>query len=612
MSFAMLEPTQRRSGLVQLAMVGVVALVWRWSALTAIADEYFFAFRIGDAAAYDAWARRIAAGDWLGNQAFYQSPLYPYGLAGVYRVLGDTRWVVAAVQACLGSLACVLLCDSGTRWFSPRVGLIAGLALAVYAPAIFFDLQLQKSSLDLLLMCGLLWCLSRATTVMPPCRAWLTCSGLVAGLLTLNRENALLLVAVIAFWMGSISERPRRRFAGWFLLGVTLVLLPVAARNRWVGGDWLLTTAQSGPNFYIGNREGASGSYEPLVTAHGDARFEREDAVRLAEQAVGRPLSAAEVSRYWWSAAWRSIRSHPLSWARLMARKVGLICNYAEIIDTEDLATYSDHSAALRWPGAWLNFGVVLVPAVLGAMAGANRCGTVRWLTALAGVYLASVVSFYVVGRYRLPIVPPLLLLAGWGMTEGCKVMRQRTPASRWGTGLLLAALGVLCGWPLVDTSRQRSGTLLNFGAELLDRGEAEQAVPVFREALDRNPEFPEASFNLGRAYVDLGRLEDAGFYFSRALQQDPTFSEASLNFGNVALEQGQYEVAEQAYRHTLSLAPHDARAHHGLGLVAAARQDWADALQHLETAVQLDPGFEAARQTLEAVGQQARQRHTE
>jgi len=40
----------------------------------------------------------------------------------------------------------------------------------------------------------------------------------------------------------------------------------------------LLSTSQLGPNFYIGNRVGASGAYDPLVPGRGNVKFEREDA----------------------------------------------------------------------------------------------------------------------------------------------------------------------------------------------------------------------------------------------------------------------------------------------------------------------------------------------
>ena len=49
---------------------------------------------------------------------------------------------------------------AGRRFFSRRVGLIAGLLLALYAPAIFFDALLQKSVLDVFFVCLTIWIVS--------------------------------------------------------------------------------------------------------------------------------------------------------------------------------------------------------------------------------------------------------------------------------------------------------------------------------------------------------------------------------------------------------------------------------------------------------------------
>src|SRR5260221_586845 len=105
----------------------------------------FFSVLMGDSGGYDEWARRIAAGEWLGHEVFYQAPLYPYFLGIVYAIAGRHLLVVRIVQAVIGSASCALLALAAARLFSRRVGIAAGLILAFYAPAIFFDGLLQKS-----------------------------------------------------------------------------------------------------------------------------------------------------------------------------------------------------------------------------------------------------------------------------------------------------------------------------------------------------------------------------------------------------------------------------------------------------------------------------------
>src|SRR5215813_9781143 len=106
----------------------------------------FFDLRIGDGESYHLWARRIADGDWLGSGVFYQAPLYPYFLACIYRVLGDSPGTVRIVQALMGGVACGLLAWTGARLWGRR-GVLAGVLLAIYAPGIFLDGVLEKSAL---------------------------------------------------------------------------------------------------------------------------------------------------------------------------------------------------------------------------------------------------------------------------------------------------------------------------------------------------------------------------------------------------------------------------------------------------------------------------------
>ncbi len=142
--------------LVIFAVALAVRLVHIWQ----IRPSPFFDILLGDANGYDQWAQRLAAGDWIGSEVFYQAPLYPYFLGLVYKIFGRDLLVVRIIQALIGSASCALLGMAGARFFSKPVGLIAGLALALWAPAIFFDGLLQKSVLDVFFVCLMLWLLA--------------------------------------------------------------------------------------------------------------------------------------------------------------------------------------------------------------------------------------------------------------------------------------------------------------------------------------------------------------------------------------------------------------------------------------------------------------------
>ena len=50
---------------------------------------------------------------------------------------------------------------TGRRLISPRAGVVAGVVLALYPPAIFFDALLQKTVLDAFLISLAIWIVGR-------------------------------------------------------------------------------------------------------------------------------------------------------------------------------------------------------------------------------------------------------------------------------------------------------------------------------------------------------------------------------------------------------------------------------------------------------------------
>src|SRR5206468_516505 len=98
-----------------------------------------------------------------------------------------------------------------------------------------------------------------------PQRPWLWAAiGAALGALTLTRENAIVFVPAIVGWLWLGFRVPgvvRARMTAMLLAGLATVLVPVGLRNRIVGGEFHLTTAQSGPNFFIGNNARADGTY---------------------------------------------------------------------------------------------------------------------------------------------------------------------------------------------------------------------------------------------------------------------------------------------------------------------------------------------------------------
>ena len=117
---------------------------------------------VGDAAGYLAWASEIAAGNWFGETTFYQAPAYPYFLAVLQKIGGESLTMVRIVQGMMGPATVALIAFAGRCWFTRRIGLTAAAMLAVYPPAIYYDTLIQKAGLASFLLAAFLACDSRA------------------------------------------------------------------------------------------------------------------------------------------------------------------------------------------------------------------------------------------------------------------------------------------------------------------------------------------------------------------------------------------------------------------------------------------------------------------
>jgi tetratricopeptide (TPR) repeat protein len=583
-------------------LVWVVAFLLRGIYLWQFWHSSAFPLLVGDGVTYDAWATRIAGGDWFGAGVFYQAPLYPYFLGALYALFGRDFLAVRMVQIVLGACSCVLLARAGRSLFKKsEAGLLAGFLLAIYPTAIFFDCSIQKSVLDLFFVCALLAVMGKLSE--RSLNRWWMIAGILLGLLALTRENALVFLPIVLAWLFIAWRReiwPRRlQWAGMLLLGLAIVLIPVGCRNLLAGGEFHLTTAQLGPNFFIGNSRSATGFYQPLREGRGSALFERDDATVLAEQAEGRTLTPSEVSNYWTSKAWNEIHANFSHWLRLVFKKWLLVWNAGEMGDSDDQYTYADWSPLLQVLNRLLHLGTLCPLAALGI------CLTWKWrkrlwpLYAMILAYAGSVTLFYVFSRYRFPLVPMLIVFAAAGLTSLWDAFRAARKRALWAgvTSALIAA--AVCNHTMMSETLIRAETHVNLGNAFMMGGKIQNAIGQYDEALRLNPHDLYAPANLANALMRVGRFEEAVGDFEQALRIDPNDAHAHYNLGVTLCKLGRPEQSIEHFEQALRIEPDFAEAHHILGSVLFDLGRVQEAVGHWEQAIKIKPTFAEAHYNL-------------
>jgi tetratricopeptide (TPR) repeat protein len=512
--------------------------------------------------------------------------------------LGLTTMGIRLVQALLGSLACAGIAWATTRYFGRRAGLLAGLLMALYAPAIFFDWLLQKSVLDEVLIAALLCILARS--LITPSVAIACLSGMTVGLLALSRENAIVVLVPLAVWFGIRSARKTSAMLA-VLLGAAAALGPVILRNSIVGGDLIVTTSQAGPNFFIGNNSAASGSYVPLRQGRGTPEAEELDARTLAEAAAGRSLGPAQVSSFWFRQAIVWIRGHPVEWLRLLAWKSLLALNAAEMVDTEDEASHAEYSPILRVTRRVWHFGVLFPIAVFGLAVSASRWRDLWPLHVVCGAFFAGTVLFYVLARYRYPLVPVLMVFAGHALSVFPGWWRAEGPRRKAVVlGVVLVAAGV-ANVRLVPAGVMQAPTAYNLGLEYERRGDLDEAQRQFTRAAELWPSYGAAVVRLTGILSSRGEHALALQILTQAAERPGASAQVHMALGAMLAQENRFSLAEKAFGDALRVAPDHFEALTALGALLFRAGEFDQAVVMFERASRANPNSVETRTSLRA-----------
>ena len=167
-----------------------------------------------------------------------------------------------------------------------------------------------------------------------------------------------------------------------------------------------------------------------------------------------------------------------------------------------------------------------------------------------------------------------------------------------WRQGQVYADLETL--WR--DTLKKNAGAWIahnNLANILKERGQLDQAIGHYRQALLLKPGSAQIHLNLADAHRARGESAAALRHYRRALKAEPDRVETYLKLGNALLGQNAVAEAIEHYQQALRLAPDLALAHSNLGAALAIQRQDAEAIEHYRRALQLKPDFAEAHNNL-------------
>ena len=432
------------------------------------------------------------------------SPAYTLFVAAALRLGASARDIVLS-QAVLGAFACVLVTALALRLFGRGAAILSGMAAVLYGPFLLASVELEADTLGLVL--GLGAALAMARAVERPSRAAWAVTGLLVGLRSLHRPDALILLFLLPVaWslFGRHGEKPGTGWrSAWAIVPFALLpIAPIAWQNFRVSGSFIPVTSSGGWVFYTShNWQGRGLSYFPPPLAWqwmqqpaGDPLERLDDRVsrRLASLALGTELDATAASRFWRRQAIISMGYRGFTaQAALEARRLLYMLHGYEAHDDLPLLLKQERL------GAWGRGMGVLAPFALLGLALACARPDIRrrncsWVPPFLLLPILSMGMFYVGARFRLELAGILIPFAAGAVLALWQALRRGRTAEAWCGVAIVLALGLLFNVPDREIERQRRLRFIQvrtfLGARAGDETELRRAVRAAATPAEAEP----------------------------------------------------------------------------------------------------------------------------
>ena len=551
----------------------------------------------GDMHFYDDWAQRILTGQLTDHLAFYGLPGYAYLLAGLYKLSGYGPFVPALLQSVLDAGTAVLIykisvaaLPNTDRRRAQIAGLIAAAGWAFFVPAQTYSAVLMPTAWFIFAFWFILWRVIGSKNAPKGLEALLL--GLLVGLTATAIATILFLIPLL---VSAIVRKPaifthsqfRTRIGAIALLflGAAAGTSPCWIHNCLIAHDRVFLSAHSGINFWVGNNPSANGypRFPPGLRAGQAAML--QDSIDAAESAAGRSLKRGEVSHYWSAKARDYIERDPAAWLRLLALKLRTFWSAFQYDDLSIITILREQR--VTFPGIY--FGLVAAFALPAMILGWKTAPAGRWVTSAIGLQMLALLPVFTTERYRLPVVPGLLVFAAFGLVT----LFTHVAAGKFRQALsyivLLAVSSAFISWPQRDPSLWALDAY-NSGWQALESNNLALAEKKLAVAYAYVPDNSETLFALGNLRLAQQKADNAVAFYRAVLAIDPKHKGALNNLGVIAFDARDYANAETWFRRAAQIDPANAKTHFLLAKTFLGEGNRNAAQTEIDAALRLKP----------------------
>ncbi|MCF7888913.1 MAG: glycosyltransferase family 39 protein [Victivallales bacterium] len=366
-------------------IIFVISLTLAFLYIRQAADWYgiFINFQPSlDMKAYLENAQGIINGNWPGTEPFFRAPLYSYILAFMI-LIGRNLFGIATIQALFYSSTVGIIYLIADRLFNRKTGWLAAFLTLFYGGAFYWIIILHSTVFEFFLASLTLFftvklsCLLRSEkNCNKKFILYFTATGFAFGLLCLIRTNFLVIIPFFA--AGYFVEAYRNKNITKLLQGFIVIALicaslwtPVLLHNKNYSGLYLTTNAA--PTWNYANTEG-SDVYNAMVP-------------------YGKKLNIDSIA-FW---------EHQL-------KKLIAYWSSFEYPQNVNFYLFKENLWILKL--FFIPFGLIAALFIVGLALTYKNIYNLWSCWAFFFPYYISISLFFIIGRFRIPGIPPMIIIA--------------------------------------------------------------------------------------------------------------------------------------------------------------------------------------------------------
>ncbi len=121
---------------------------------------------------------------------------------------------------------------------------------------------------------------------------------------------------------------------------------------------------------------------------------------------------------------------------------------------------------------------------------------------------------------------------------------------------------------------------------------EGQEALDLYRQAVEQLPADAQLRFHLGRAWTKQQNWQEAIACYETTVQLQPDYWQAYHHWGDALCQQQRWQEAIAAYRQAIEIEPHFSWSYYNLGVAFGKLSQWEEAFTCYQKITEIEPDF--------------------